>query len=72
MSQGESTPATASFRTTLSMFGNNTGIEVPEDAIETLGAGKRPSVHVNVNGYAYQSTVGVMGGKYLISVNAAI
>ena len=65
-------PATASFATTLSAMGNNTGIEVPEDLIEALGAGKRPPVHVNVNGYDYQSTVGVMAGKSLISVNAAV
>ena len=65
-------PTTASFKTKLSAMGNNTGIEVPEKVIDALGAGKRPSVHVNVNGYEYQNTVGVMGGKYLISVNAAV
>ncbi len=53
-------------------MGNNTGIEVPAEIIDQLGAGKRPSVHVDVNGYKYQNTVGVMGGKYLISVNAAV
>ncbi len=65
-------PARASFKTTLSAMGNNTGIEVPESVIEGLGAGKRPPVLVKVNGYEYQNTVGVMGGKFLISVNAAV
>lgn len=71
MSPASKSP-TASFTTTLSAMGNNTGIEVPEEVIETLGAGKRPPVMVNVNGYEYQNTVGVMGGRFLISVNAAV
>lgn len=66
------TPATASFKSTLSVLGNNTGIDVPEAIIETLGSGKRPPVLVEINGYEYQNTVGVMGGKYLISVSAAV
>jgi hypothetical protein len=54
------------FDTTLFRNGNNTGIEVPADLIEKLGGGKRPAVTVSVNGFAYRSTVGVMGGRYLI------
>ncbi|MCU1395031.1 MAG: hypothetical protein JWM34_3459 [Ilumatobacteraceae bacterium] len=60
------------FDTTLSAFGNNTGIEVPPAVIEALGAGKRPAVLVNVNGYEYSTTIGVMAGKSLVSVSAAI
>ena len=60
------------FQTTLSAFGNNTGIEVPSAVLEQLGAGKRPAVMVEVNGYAYQTTAGVMGDKTLVPVNAAI
>jgi hypothetical protein len=65
-------PVSVSFDTTLSAVGNNTGIEVPDDKIAELGAGKRPAVVVNVNGYEYRNTVGVMGGKHLVSVSAAI
>ena len=65
-------PQSVSFKSTLSSSGNNTGIEVPADLIEKLGAGKRPAVVVNVNGYEYRSTVAVMGGKYLVSVSAAV
>ena len=54
------------FETTMFLSGNNTGIEVPPDVIEALGAGRKPPVNVTVNGYAYRSTVAVMGGKYLI------
>jgi len=50
--------------------GNNTGIEVPPEVIEALGAGRKPPVVVNVNGYEYRSTVAVMGGRYLISFSS--
>jgi hypothetical protein len=63
---------TATFTTTLSSFGNNTGIEVPEAVIAELGAGKRPAVVATVNGYEFRTTVGVMGGKQLVPVSAAI
>ncbi|MGW9186666.1 YdeI/OmpD-associated family protein [Streptomyces rubiginosohelvolus] len=54
------------FSTTMFQSGNNTGIEVPEDVVEALGAGRRPPVNVTVNGYAYRSTIAPMGGQYLI------
>ena len=62
----------ATFETTVAASGNNTGIEVPAEAIELLEAGRRPPVLVNVNGYEYRSTVAVMGGKYLIAISAAV
>ncbi|MFG3395490.1 YdeI/OmpD-associated family protein [Streptomyces parvus] len=58
------------FSTTMFQTGNNTGIEVPEDVVEALGAGKRPPVNVTVNGYAYRSTIALMGGQYLIPFSA--
>jgi Bacteriocin-protection, YdeI or OmpD-Associated/Domain of unknown function (DUF1905) len=64
--------ATVSFDTTVTATGSNTGIVVPDDLIERLGAGRRPAVVVNVNGYEYQNTVGVMGGRHLISISAAV
>ena len=51
-------------------LGNNTGIEVPADVVAALGAGKRPPVVVNVNGYEYRSTVAPMSGKYLLPFSA--
>ena len=60
------------FDTTVAATGNNTGIVVPDELIERLGAGRRPAVTVNVNGYEYQNTVGVMGGRHLISISAAV
>jgi hypothetical protein len=60
------------FETVVAALGNNTGIVVPDEAVEQLGAGKRPPVLVNVNGYIYRNTVAVMGGKYMIGISAAI
>ena len=51
---------------------NATGIEVPADLIAALAVGKRPPVKVTVNGYAYRTTVGVMGGRYLVPVSAEV
>ncbi|HWE56471.1 MAG TPA: YdeI/OmpD-associated family protein [Acidimicrobiales bacterium] len=64
--------SSASFQTELSAVGNNTGIVVPDEIIDQLGAGKRPAVTVDVNGYSYRSTVGSMNGRAMISVSAAI
>jgi Bacteriocin-protection, YdeI or OmpD-Associated/Domain of unknown function (DUF1905) len=63
---------TITFETTLSAFGNNTGIMVPEHVIAELDAGQRPAVIVTINGYEYPNTIGVMSGKHLVSVSAAI
>lgn len=58
------------FDTTLSIFGNNTGIEIPNHVLENLAAGKRPSLMVTVNGYEYQCTPGIMNGKTLLSFSS--
>lgn len=39
---------------------------MPPDVVEGLAGGKRPPVNVTVNGFSYRSTIGVMGGKFLI------
>jgi hypothetical protein len=59
------------FRTTILQTGKaTTGIQVPDDVLEALGAGRRPAVKVTVNGYTYRSTVAVMGGTPMISLSA--
>ncbi len=63
-------PKIVSFDTTLSSFGKNTGIKIPDEIIEKLNAGKRPSLAVKVNGYEYQCTPGVMNGKTLLSFSS--
>lgn len=54
------------FETTMLLTGNNTGIEVPPELVDELGAGRRPPVVVTVNGFEYRSTIASMGGKFLI------
>lgn len=58
------------YKTIIIQSGNNTGIEVPEEIVESLGAGKRPPVVLTLNGYTYRSTIAVMGGKFLIPLSA--
>jgi hypothetical protein len=50
---------------------NVTGIEVPPSVIESFGAGQRPRLKVEINGYGFVSTVGKMGGRFMISLSAA-
>lgn len=65
-------PKSVEFETVLEGSGNKAGIEVPASAIDRLGAGRRPPVHIDVNGYEYRSTVAVMGGRYLIGASAQV
>jgi hypothetical protein len=60
------------FRTVLEPTGgNNVGIVVPEDVVMSFERGKRVPVVVTINGdYTYKTTIGVMGGRYLVSFNA--
>ena len=61
------------FRTTIQQSdGNATGIVIPPEVVESLGAGKRPAVTVTLNGtYSYRNTIAVMGGLYMVGVSAA-
>ena len=59
------------FETVILGLGNNTGIEVPPENLAALGSSKRPPVTVTVNGYTYDSTVAVMGGRILIPLAKA-
>lgn len=60
------------FRTILEATGgNNVGIVVPEDIVLGFDRGRRVPVIVTINGgYTYRTTIGVMGGRYLVSFNA--
>lgn len=60
------------FETEVASFGNNTGIVVSSELIAELGAGQRAPVDVEVNDHRYRTTVGVVKGRYLVSVSAAV
>ena len=47
-----------------------TGIRIPDEVVEALGAGKRPPIRVTINGFTYRSTVAVMSGAYMVGVSA--
>ncbi|SEJ22214.1 protein of unknown function [Arthrobacter sp. yr096] len=59
------------FTTTIVGDGNKAGIEVPDQIVDGLGAGKRPPVVVTINGRSYRSSIAVMGGKYMVGVSSA-
>ena len=49
-----------------------TGVEIPDEVVEALGAGKRPPVRVTVNGYEYRSSVASMGGRFMLGLSAEV
>jgi hypothetical protein len=59
------------FRSTVVLGGKTaTGIQVPDEVVEKLDAGKRPPVAVTLGGYTYRTTVAVMGGVYMVPLAA--
>ena len=48
-----------------------TGIEIPEDVLAALNAGKKPPVRLTVNGYAYRSTIATVDGRSMVGFSAA-
>ena len=63
----------AKFKTTLLTAGKTaTGICIPDEIVEALNGGKKPPIKITLNGYTYRGTVAVMGGKYMVGVNAGI
>lgn len=59
------------FSATVELHGKTaTGIEVPAEVVERLGAGRRPAVRATLNQHTYATTLGVMGGRTLLPVSA--
>lgn len=57
------------FQAILELAGKTaTGIQVPDNVVEKLAAGKRPPVRVSLNGFVYRTTVAPMGGAFWIPV----
>ncbi|MFY0407869.1 YdeI/OmpD-associated family protein [Solicola sp. PLA-1-18] len=60
-----------SFTATVLVAGKSaTGIPVPDDVVEALGAGRRAAVVVTVQGYTYRTTFGTMDGRTMLSLSA--
>jgi len=60
------------FRTNIRQSdGSATGIEIPDDVIASLGAGKKPPVRMTVSGYTYRTTVATVDGRYMVGFSRA-
>lgn len=61
------------FRATLELHGRSaTGIPVPGDVVEGLGAGRRPAVRVTLAGVTYRTSIGSMNGRSMLPVSADV
>ncbi|MGP0110095.1 MAG: YdeI/OmpD-associated family protein [Acidimicrobiales bacterium] len=59
------------FDATLQLDGKTaTGVTVPSEIIESLGAGKRTAVLVTINVHCFPTTIGSMKGVFKIPVSA--
>jgi hypothetical protein len=47
------------------------GLEIPPEIVEALGAGKRPTVAITINGHSWRSRVAIMRGRYLLGLSNA-
>lgn len=61
------------FRTVLLQSSKTaTGIQVPDEVMTGLAAGKAPKVSVTINGYTYRSSVATVNGGPMIGVSDAV
>lgn len=61
----------ATFRTEVLLNGKSaTGLHVPDEVVEGLGAGRRPPVRITVGGHSYRTTVAARGGRFLVPLSA--
>ena len=59
------------FHTTLLLHGKTaTGMVVPPEVVDSLGAGKKPPVRVTIGGHTYRSTIAPRKDRYLLGVSA--
>jgi hypothetical protein len=59
------------FRTVILASGKTaTGIEIPPQVVEALGAGRNPPIRVTIGAHTYRSTVASRGERYLVGVSA--
>jgi Domain of unknown function (DUF1905)/Bacteriocin-protection, YdeI or OmpD-Associated len=59
------------FRATVQLAGKTaTGIQVPEDVVTGLGAGKRVAVRVTLGPHTYRSTIAPYNGAFMLPLSA--
>jgi len=57
--------------TVLATGKTSAGIEVPATVVEALGS-RHPKVRATINGYTYRSSVGSMGGRFMLPVSTKV
>ena len=58
------------FRALIDLHGKSaTGIEVPDEIVDALGAGRKPAVRVTIGDHSYRSTVAARGGRFLLPLS---
>jgi len=59
------------FSTTVLLGGKTaTGLVVPPEVVDALGAGKKPPVTVTLRGHSYRSSIASRGGQFMIPLSA--
>jgi hypothetical protein len=59
------------FRSKVELGGRTaTGIPVPDEVVDALGAGRRPAVRVSIGEHTYRSTVAARGGRFMVPLSA--
>ena len=59
------------FRSKVELGGRTaTGIPVPDEVVDALGAGRRPAVRVSIGSHTYRSTVAARGGRFMVPLSA--
>ena len=49
-----------------------TGITVPDEIVDALGAGRKPKVSVTINGYTYRTSIATVSGSSMVGVSAEV
>ena len=61
------------FTATVQLAGKTTtGVTVPPDVVNALGAGRRPKVRVTIGEHTYRNSVAPMNGVYMLGLNADV
>lgn len=46
------------------------GVVVPDECVTAMGPSRHPRVRVTLGGYTFRSSIGVMGGRFLLPMTA--
>ena len=61
------------FTATVQLAGKTTtGVTVPPEIVDALGAGRRPKVRVTIGDHTFRNSVAPMNGSYLLGINADV